>query len=192
MVTVVAFQSKSSFLLKKIHMKKYTCLLILFATIVFASCKKDKIEYSNDFEKSSKAWTEFKSVSNNSYRYITGSESWTGYSTETTITVSNGQVIGRSYIAKGRKDDQTTLVIIEQWQEDINSLNTHNNGATLLTLDQIYELAKTDLLLKRQDASISFEANNFGMISTAGYVLNGCQDDCFTGIKIKSISKYVP
>jgi len=173
-------------------MKKYICLLILFATVIFTSCKKDKIEYSNDLEKSLKAWTDFKSVSNNSYSYITGTVSWTGYSTETTIIVSNGQIIGRSYIAKGRKDDQTALVILEQWQEDINSLNTHNNGATLLTLDQIYELAKTDLLLKRPDVSISFEANNSGMISAAGYVQNGCQDDCFTGIRIKSISKYVP
>lgn len=34
------------------------------------------------------AWTDFKSLSNNSYSYITGTVSWTGYSTETTIIVS--------------------------------------------------------------------------------------------------------
>jgi hypothetical protein len=61
-----------------------------------------------------------------------------------------------------------------------------------LTLDQIYELAKNDLLLKRADVSISFESKNSGLISAAGYVQNGCQDDCFRGINIKSISKYVP
>lgn len=173
-------------------MKRDTYLIILFIAAIFAACKKDKIEYSNAYEKSFKAWTDFKAASNNSYSYTTATVSWTGYSTETTINVLNGKVVGRSYVAKGRKDDQSTLVLLEQWEEDINTLDTHENGSPLLTLDQIYELAKNDLLLKRADASTSFEAKNSGLISAAGYVPEGCQDDCFVGIKIKSISKYVP
>lgn len=173
-------------------MKRSAYLLILFVAAIFASCKKDKIEYRNEFDKSFKAWTDFKSASNNSYRYTTVTVSWTGYATETTISVLNGKVIARSYIARGRKADQTTVVVLEQWEEDVNTLNTHANGASLLTLDQIYELAKNDLLLKRADVSISFESKNSGLISAAGYVQDGCQDDCFRGINIKSISKYVP
>lgn len=173
-------------------MKRNTWLLILFVAAIFFSCKKDKIEYGNEFEKSFKAWTDFKSASNNSYTYTAVTVSWTGYTTETKISVLNGKVIGRSYVARGRKDDQPTLVILEQWEEDLNALNTHDNGAPLLTLDQIYELAKNDLLLKRADVSTSFESRNSGLISAAGYVQNGCQDDCFRGINIKSISKYVP
>lgn len=179
-------------LLKTILMKRCTCLLILFVAAILVSCKKDKIEYANEFEKSFKAWTDFKSISNNSYQYTTGTVSWTGYSTETTITVLNGKVINRSYMAKGRKDDQTTLLVLGQWEEDVNALNTHDDGAPLLTLDQIYELAKNDLLLRRPDVRISFEAKNSGMISAAGSVQDGCQDDCFRGVRIKSISKYVP
>jgi hypothetical protein len=41
-------------------MKRNTYLLILFVAAIFASCKKDKIEYSNEFDKSFKAWTDFK------------------------------------------------------------------------------------------------------------------------------------
>jgi hypothetical protein len=164
-------------------MKRNTYLLLIFVAAIFAACKKDKIESSNAFEKSFNVWTDFKSASNNSYSYTTATVSWTGYTTETTIYVLNGQVVGRSYVAKGRKDDLSTLVVLEQWEEDVNSLDTHNNGSPLLTLDEIYEMAKNDLLLKRSDASTSFEA---------GYVPEGCQDDCFVGIKIKSISKYVP
>lgn len=173
-------------------MKRNTYLLILFVAAIFAGCKKDKIEYGNEFEKSFEAWTDFKSISNNSYSYTTATVSWTGYTTETTVTVLNGKVIGRSYVAKGRKEDQSTLVVLEQWEEDASALDTHENGSPLMTLDQIYELAKNDLLLKRADARTSFDAKNSGLISAAGYVPEGCQDDCFVGIKIKSVSRYVP
>lgn len=168
-------------------MKRNTCLLLLLFAITFIGCKKDKIEYSNEFEKSFKAWTDFKTASGNSYSYTVSTVSWTGYSTETTLNVANGKIIGRSYIAKGIKDDQ--VVVFQQWQEDAGTLNSHDNGASLLTLDQIYDLAKNDLLLKRENAKISFEAKNNGLISSAGYIEDGCQDDCFTGLSIKSISK---
>lgn len=173
-------------------MKRHIYFFLLLFAVVFSGCKKEKIEYRNEFEKSFKAWTDFKLASNNSYSYTTSTVSWTGYTTETAIHVLNGQVVGRSYVAKGREEDQVTLVVLEQWEENGKTLNTHSNGAPLLNLDQIYELAKNDLLLKRPDANISFETKNSGLISAAGYVKGGCQDDCFVGVKIKSISKYVP
>jgi len=40
---------------------------------------------------------------------------------------------------------------------------------------------------KRKDASVYFEAKNNGMISSCGYVQDGCMDDCFNGINIASI-----
>jgi hypothetical protein len=173
-------------------MQRNTYLFILFVAITFIGCKKDKIEYNTDFNKSFKAWTDFKQASNNSYSYTTSTVSWTGYSTETTLTIVNGRIISRSYLAKGFKDHQPTLVVLEEWQEDENTLNTHQSGASLLTLDQLYELAKNDLLLKRANAKTSFETKNSGMISSVGYVEEGCQDDCFVGFHIKSISKYTP
>ncbi|TKC12769.1 hypothetical protein FA048_03885 [Pedobacter polaris] len=173
-------------------MKRNAYLLLLLVVATFTGCKKEKIEYSNEFEKSAKVWTAFKNASNNSYSYTTNTGSWTGYSSETTLTIVNGKIIGRTFISKGFKDNSNTVVVLEQWQEDESSLNTHQSGASLLTLDQVYELAKNELLLKRDNAKVSFEAKNNGLISSAGYIENGCQDDCFMGINIKSISKYVP
>jgi len=170
-------------------MKKYAYLLILSIATIFTACKKEKIEYAGEFEKSFKTWNTFKSTSGNSYSYTVATSSWTGYSTETTLSVINGQITGRSYIAKGIKGNPSTVYVIEEWNEDVNTLNTHEHGAALLTLDQVYDLAKNDLLLKRANAETSFEAKNDGLISSAGYVENGCQDDCFRGISIRSIIK---
>lgn len=168
-------------------MKTYTFLIILAIATIFTACKKDKIEYADDFEKSYKAWTTFKNTVGNTYSYTVVTSSWVGYSTETTLKVVNGEITGRSYVAKGIKGNPSTVYVVEEWTEDVNALNTHERGASLLTLDQVYDLAKNDFLLKRANAETSFEANNHGLISTAGYVENGCQDDCFRGISISFI-----
>lgn len=121
---------------------------------------------------------------------MVSSGSWTGTSSETVITVKDGKVTNRSYVYKipGEKPGSQPIVK-EEWQEEQGKLNTHSAGAATLTLDDVYQKAKTEWLLKRKDAETYFEANNNGMISTCGYVNNGCQDDCFNGIKIVSILK---
>ena len=60
-------------------------------------------------------------------------------------------------------------------------------GEAPLTFDQIYEKARTEWLVKRENATTYFEAENNGLISKCGYVDDGCQDDCFIGIQISSI-----
>jgi hypothetical protein len=170
-----------------------TFLIILLIAATFTACKKDKIEYKSDFETSLKAWQKFKAESRNNYSYTTSTSSWTGYSTETTITVIDGKVTQRAYIAKGIKNDETHAVVtLDEWQEDSKSLNSHQNGATTQTLDQIYDLAKNDFLLKRANAKTYFEAKNGGIISSAGYVEDNCADDCFNGISIQSVKNLFP
>ena len=76
-----------------------------------------------------------------------------------------------------------------EWTENENEINSHtNSGASYaLTLDQVYEKARTEWLIKRKDATVYFEANNNGLISSCGYVPDGCMDDCFRGITISSV-----
>lgn len=165
-----------------------SALILLLIITLLAACKKSDIAYENDFDKSYQSWMSFKTSSNNSYRYIVSSGSWTGTSSQTITTVRNGIAVTRSYIYRvpvGQNSSETT--IREQWDEDLNSLNSHANGYPPLTLDEIYQKAKTDWLLKRADAKTYLETTNSGMISSAGYVENNCQDDCFTGITITSI-----
>lgn len=76
-----------------------------------------------------------------------------------------------------------------QWTEEGADLGLHEQtpASWLYTLDEVYETARTVWLKKRHDASISFEAKNNGLISSAGFVPNNCMDDCFSGISIRSI-----
>ncbi|WEK18251.1 MAG: hypothetical protein P0Y49_15780 [Candidatus Pedobacter colombiensis] len=164
----------------------YLFIMLLIASIV-TSCKKSDIAYENGFDKSYKAWLAFKASSNNSYRYKVYTSSWTGFSSETTITVKDGKVVERVYIAKTVERPSNQIVVHEEWTEDVNSLNTHPNGYSTFTLDEIYNKAKTEWLLKRKDADVSLETKNNGMISSCGYVPKNCVDDCFFGISITSI-----
>jgi len=161
-------------------------LLILMAFIT--SCTK--IEYKSDFDKSYDAWISFKSSSGNSYQYMVSSSSWTGIRTETIITVDQGKVVQRDFkLLQNPQDGTPNYKVLEQWTEDKGSLNTHSQSAAaeVITLDEIYQKAKTEWLLKRANSTVYLETNNDGMISTCGYVEDGCQDDCFRGIKIDFI-----
>lgn len=165
-------------------------LVLLLTSFLFVACKKDKIEYKGDFQDSYKAWLNFKDASANSYRYKITSGSWTGLSTETTITVQSGKIVRRSYIAKGYKDNRPPeIVTYEQWEEDEAAINSSVNGFKAVTLDEIYERARQEWLVKRSDGKVYFEAKNNGMISSCGYIPNECIDDCFTGVHIASIEK---
>ncbi|MEI3802664.1 MULTISPECIES: hypothetical protein [unclassified Chitinophaga] len=157
--------------------------------ILFTSCKKDNIAYKSDFNKSYQAWINFKESSGNSYRYAIATSSWTGSSSETIITVKEGKVIQRSYIAKNLIPATNQLEIIEEWMEDESKLGSHERGATFRTLDEIYKEVKDKWLLKRDHADTYFESGNNGMISTCGFVEKGCQDDCFQGVHINFIEK---
>ncbi len=89
------------------------------------------------------------------------------------------------------KKDGITLLEYLQWVEDENNLGKLGAkvgyASQIQTLDEIYKLAETDWIIKRENAKVYFETKNNGMISSAGYVVGNCQDGCFNGINIKSI-----
>ncbi len=76
-----------------------------------------------------------------------------------------------------------------QWTEKESELGLHERtpASRVQTLDEIYETARTVWLKKRGDAHVSFKADNDGLISSAGFWPDGCVDDCFSGISIRSI-----
>ncbi|QEC53815.1 hypothetical protein EDD80_11653 [Anseongella ginsenosidimutans] len=77
------------------------------------------------------------------------------------------------------------------WVEEGDEVGTRGPAAAAppRTLDEIYEAARKVWLIKRDDAKTYFEANNDGLLSSCGFVMNGCQDDCFNGITITFIKK---
>lgn len=126
----------------------------------------------------------FNQSSNNSYKYTAVFSSWVDFSKKTTITVKNGIITQRDFeytSTEGISDD------IPENELNWTEIGTHKTGAEPLTLDGIYDKAKREWLIKRENTTTYFENENEGMISICGYVENNCADDCFVGINIESI-----
>ena len=169
-------------------MKNLYAIIILTITVFLSACKKDVV--TSDYDKSYVAWSNFKNSSNNSYAYTEHSGSVFGSYTETKITVKSGIITTREFVSGNYKPNTNVLIITKTWTENVGSLNTHGNeGFELLTLDQVYNKAKTVWLkADPKQNNIYFEYKNNGLISSAGFVPKGCQDDCFNGVSIKDIN----
>lgn len=171
-------------------------LLYIFIVLACVSCKKDP-NYGAyaDLENSRRAWTEYKTTINNSYSYISYSGSVFGFFSETTITVIGGKVTARTYKA-GEYVQNTqgppTEKINKSWTEDSATLNSHTEGQPSLTLDEIYERAKTQYHSNNTPGNdFYFSKDASSLIASFGYVPKGCMDDCFNGLNIKSIKPVI-
>jgi hypothetical protein len=174
---------------------KFIKLLLVVATVsvtILLSCKKNGA--SSDFDKSYNAWLAYKAKVNDTYAYIAikGDQS-TVYS-ETTIKVVQGNIIARDFLNYEYKytagNNTPTKVLTVEWHETSGNIGTHGtDAADLYTLDDIYYRAQ-NIWLKADKSKnvVTFESNNNGMISFAGYTPNTCKSDCFIGINIKSIT----
>jgi hypothetical protein len=114
--------------------------------------------------------------------------SWAGFATRTTITVEKGKIVERHFKYTTVPTSTTIPPTALEWTENENEINNHPESPAL-TLDEVYDKARNEWLLKRKSAKTYFEAKNNGLISSCGYVEDGCQDDCFIGIYIDSIEK---
>ena len=162
--------------------------LMLFMGGILTSCEKSDLEHENDFDKSYKSWLSFREAAGNSYQYRIHGSSWTGSSSETGVTVTNGKITQRHFKYTSVVGLANVPKEALEWTEDENEINSHGYyGAEALTLDQIYDKARSEWLIKRKNAKTYFETKNNGMISSCGYVEDSCADDCFTGITIVSI-----
>lgn len=173
---------------------KFFLFASLLCVLSALSCKKsEEALYKSELDKSYQVWLKFKSESKNNYEYTQSYDSWTGTNTNIKITVRNGGVVERSYEIFVREIGNSEPVLKESWAEDAASLNSHIIGLPIYTLDQVYEQAKQVWLnVSPKENDIYFEAKNNGMISSAGFVPKGCQDDCFRGIRITSIKTLKP
>lgn len=168
--------------------KIHNITLLLISIFIFSCSSDDDLNYQSDFENSQNAWLNFKESSSNSYKYVvSGGSVFTPYGWETTITVSNGIVIQRHFAFIGNPENIPEGQI--GWTENENELNSHESSSAAddLTLDEIYSKAQNDWLIKRKHTTTYFESKNNELISICGYVEKECFDDCFVGIKIKSI-----
>jgi major membrane immunogen (membrane-anchored lipoprotein) len=168
-------------------MKAHIYTLILVSILILGGCKKEDFRYENDFDRSFARWVSFKEKTGNTYSYVVSNSSWVGTSWKTEITVTQGRVTQRSFKITFPQGLNNLPVESKEWVEKETELNSHSGGAEPVTFDQVYEKAKTDWLVKRKNVTTYFEAKNNGLLSSCGYVVDNCQDDCFVGISVTSI-----
>ncbi len=164
-------------------------LFLSFATLFLFSCNK-QVAYEAAFARSERIFNQFKHQSNNSYTFVLTTHSWTNFSSETTLHVKNGKVTGRNYVAKNARhvNGEWQFEIVKQYNETAANINSHTEGFKAITLDEIYDKAKNEILkVDRKANTIYFEAKNNGMISSVGYVPKECADDCFIGYTVSRI-----
>jgi len=162
---------------------------LLFIETLLVSCKKESdLNYERDFEQSYNNWLNFKQISGNSYCYMVAGGSVFGPGWQTTITVTNGKVTQRHFKFTSTEGLGNLPDDVLEWTENEGEINSHSNPAAApLTLDQVYDKARNEWLIKRKNAKVYLEHYNGGLISSCGYVEDGCIDDCFVGINIKYI-----
>lgn len=131
--------------------KKIYCIVLLLIGNLLYSCGLNSIEYKDEFEASKIAWLNFKESSNNTYTYTVANSSWVGVSWETNISVKNGVVVQRSFEITGTEGLPADFPEHElQWNETENEIDTHDNGAEPITLDEIYTKAQQHWLVRRK------------------------------------------
>jgi len=167
-------------------------LPLIIVLMCMSSCKKDEIaKKHDDLNNSYRVWLNYKSSIHNSYSYTQNYGSVFGYNTEIKTAIKDGKFISRDLtLTRYHPDNTNKKDTLKQWHEGASNLNTHGiEAGDLLTIDDIYDQSrKVYLKTDVKKNMVIFEANNNGILSSCGYIPNGCQDDCFNGINISSIT----
>lgn len=129
-------------------------------------------------------WQKVKLENGNTYQYSTRFSSWVGFGNETSISVVNGVVANRSYRSWDDKQSDIT-----QWSEStVESLNSHRDGASAKTLDELYDDCQDILQSKdNENNRINLGFDNNGIIQTCLFTPKNCADDCSSGVRVDSL-----
>jgi hypothetical protein len=144
---------------------------------------ENEISYKESLNK----WNELKNDNGNSYTYQTTFLSWAGFGSTTEFKVIDGKITTRIYHEFRTNDKTGERNIIESYKEDEDTLGSHEKGASLLTIDELYSSCASNYLVVDKDKNtIYFKTNINGLMTLCGFVPNGCADDCYVGISIDS------
>lgn len=164
------------------HKKIYTIsaiVLILLAILIFLFFT-NKIQYIG-IEKSKNTFLE--KYGGKDYAYSSAFSSWTGFGYETTIYVSNGRVVRRDSKVWDSNSNSP-----EEYSEKEDSLGSHDYGSRLLTVEQIYDRCKSEVLTKDPlKNKIYIQFNDEGILEDCSYRPIGCMDDCSFGYYIYNL-----
>ena len=136
------------------------------------------------FINSYKNWQQLKNNHNAHYSYERDGLSPEGFHSSTKITVINNQVEFRDFF-EWQQGNTPTLT----WTEDFAQLGTHDQGASIKTLDQLYQQCKNQILNQPQtDFTVTFKVDQINILQQCSYTRLSCANQCTKGIRIQGLS----
>ncbi|WP_066633574.1 hypothetical protein [Labilibacter marinus] len=171
--------------------------VLLLAFILIAGCKKEdgdpfdniKGESGISYNKSKSFWNDMKKENGNSYEYETTFTSWTGFGSTTTFKVEEGVVTERTYTEFNADEGASGEIQLESYKEVGDEVGDHEKGAKPVSIDELYESCASEFLVACPcDNTLYFETESNGLMNLCGFVPDGCQDDCYQGVRISSFS----
>lgn len=155
------------------------------STEVFAPNLLVTGENGYNFVQSQKEWNKRKKQHKESYKYTVLEQSFSGFGSETTMTVINGEVVSREYESFRISDEDGSKEMLDSYSEDKEDLGTHSEGWPPVDLDEMYNDCGTEyLMVDPETHTLYFDTNEEGVISLCGNVPDLCGDDCFEGFTI--------
>ncbi|MFT2007306.1 hypothetical protein ACMA1I_01400 [Pontibacter sp. 13R65] len=170
--------------------KKLRSSMVALLLVLNVACdRKDDLNgYEVRYKQSLSKWQEVKMQQGNSYTYNVNFVSWSGFGNTTKITVENDLVTGRAYQAFRINETNGEREVIGSYTENQSTLGSHDTGAPLLTIDDLYQSCARDyLVVDKKKNMIYFEMDAAGLLQVCGFVPEDCMDDCYAGIRIDSL-----
>lgn len=173
-------------------------LFPLIFMVILMSCEKNNDDKSSvlttlkgesgfNYNESFAKWTELKNKNGNSYIYQTTFFSWTGFGSTTELKIEEGVVISRDYQEFITNETTGQREIIDTYTETETNLGSHEKGANLLSIDDLYNSCASEyLIVDTEKNTLYFETELDGLMTLCGFVPDGCMDDCFRGVRIDS------
>lgn len=125
-------------------------------------------------------WQVLKGHNGGHYQYDVGFASWVGFSDTTTLEVRDDEVVLRRYEARDAEGEVT-----ESWTEQGEALGSHEHGAPLQTIEELYAVCRNEVLTRdREENTIYLEFGDDGVLDYCQYVPVDCADDCARGVSI--------
>lgn len=158
--------------------------LVFGTVLVLAGCTQ--VVKQGELDRSLAVWNALKAENGNSYRYETSFASWAGFGNKTALTVQDGKVTARAYEAYRYEEDRMTIT--ESYTEEGATLGTHESGAALRTVDELYGVCRAEVLTQDALANhvyLTFRAD--GVLETCEYAPKNCADDCSSGVSIAGL-----
>lgn len=161
--------------------------LLLFLIVTSISCEERRTPQFEAFRDSLSQWKDLKKENGNSYVYSTTFGSWAGFGSTTELKIEDGNVVARKYEAFRINETNGVREITDTYAETKADLGSHEDGADLLTIDDLYHsCGKEYLRVDEANNELYFEARPDGLMTLCGFVPKGCADDCFDGVRISS------